>query len=98
MDNLNSWWNSFVATTGGKYLLTIVTTWIAAHLGLDPTQGPSQVLGLISALVAVASAVWGMYESSRAKVVVAGTKVALDQMPPADKAAVAQIVAKNTGA
>jgi hypothetical protein len=91
----DNWMSTLVASTAFKYIVASVAGWLAAKLGLDPTEGAASIAGVISALVSLGMLVWGAYESSKSKVVVNGTRVPVSKMTPTDKATVATIV-QNT--
>ena len=70
---MRNWINGFVATTGFKYLVTMIAQFIAVQFNVD--QG--EVAGIIAQLVAIGMGIWGMYESSKDKVVVGGVKASI---------------------
>ncbi len=89
--NINSnWLSGIVATTGFKYVLTMVATYIAAKTGVD--QGT--LVGIISQIIGVVLGLWGMWEASKSKVVADGVRVPLAQLPEADQKKVLDIVTK----
>lgn len=67
---MRNWLTGFVATTAFKYLVTMVAQFLAVKFGVDE----GDTTGLIMQLVAVAMGAWGMYESSKSKIVVDGVK------------------------
>lgn len=79
--DVSKWFTTFVGTTAFKYLVAMLATYIAAKLGLDPVEGKATIEGVISQLVGVAMGIWGMWESTKSKVVVDGHKVKLDALP-----------------
>lgn len=85
---VRNWLNGFVTTTAFKYLITMVAQFLAVKLGVE--QGALE--GLIAQLVALIMGAWGMYESSKSKVVIDGKKT--DLTTETDKAAVAEVVGK----
>jgi hypothetical protein len=89
---MRNWLTGFVATTGFKYLVTMIAQFIAVKLGVD--QGALE--GLIAQLVAVIMGAWGMYESSKSKIVVAGVKQTIpnDATPTEAKAIAAAVINK----
>lgn len=89
---MSNWLTTFVTTTAFKYLVAMAATFIAAKLGIE--QG--SVEGILTQLVAVAMGVWGMWESSRQKIVINGEKVSVSKLTPSEKATVASIVADKS--
>lgn len=85
---MSNWLTTFVTTTAFKYLVAMIATFIASKLGVDHAS----VEGIISQLVAVAMGVWGMWESSRQKIVMNGAKVQVSDLSASQKATVAAIV------
>lgn len=91
--SMNSQWLSgLVATTGFKYIVAMIATFVASKLGLEA----GSVEGIITQLIGVAAMVWGMWESARSKVVVDGVRVPLKNMPVEDKVAAKNLVDHNT--
>ncbi len=93
---MRNWLSGFVATTGFKYLVTMVATFIASQLGL----AEGDVSAIIVQLVAVIMGAWGMYESSKSKVVMNGVKQTIpnDATPTEAKAIAATVINKAEGA
>ncbi len=89
---MRNWINGFVATTGFKYLVTMIAQFLAVKLGVD--QGATE--GLLAQLVAVVMGAWGMYESSKSKVVVAGVKATIpaDATPAEAKQIATEVINK----
>lgn len=87
-----NWFSTFVASTAFKYILAMVATFIASKIGVDHAS----LEGILTQLIGVAAGVWGMYESSKSKIVVNGEKVNLAKVSAADQAKAAEIVAKHT--
>lgn len=89
---MRNWINGFVATTGFKYLVTMIAQFLAVKFGVD--QGSTE--GLLAQLVAVVMGAWGMYESSKSKVVVGGVKATIpnDATPAEAKAIAATVISK----
>lgn len=85
---MGNWLSGFVATTGFKYLVTIVATFIASKLGVDH----GTIEGILTQLIAVVMGAWGVWESSRSKIVMNGAKVQVSDLSPAQKATVSAIV------
>lgn len=81
---MRNWINGFVATTGFKYLITMIAQFLAVKFGVDE----GETTGLIAQLVAVIMGAWGMYESSKSKIVIAGVKetIPADATPTEAKA------------
>lgn len=93
--NINSnWLSGIVATTGFKYVLTMIATYLAAKLGVD--QGT--LVGIITQALGVVLGLWGMWEASKSKIVVDGTRVEVKDLPIAEQAKVAAVVEKATNA
>lgn len=91
----SSWLTSFVGTTAFKYLVAMLATYVAGKLGLDPVEGKATIEGVLSQLIGVAMGIWGMWESSRNKIVLDGQKVSVSDLDAADTKAVKEIVATN---
>jgi hypothetical protein len=86
---MRNWINGFVATTGFKYLVTMIAQFIAVQFGVDE----GEVAGVIAQIVAIAMGVWGMYESSKSKVVMNGVKQSIpNDATPAEAKAIATTV------
>lgn len=86
---MRNWLNGFVTTTAFKYLVTMVAQFLAVKFGVDE----GDTTGLIMQLVAVAMGIWGMYESSTNKIVVAGVKETIPHnASPAEAQAIAASV------
>lgn len=83
---MRNWFNGFVTSTLFKYLVAMIATYIATKLGLES----GAIEALLTQLVAVAMAAWGMWESSKDKVVIDGQKTELKTEH--DKAVVAEVV------
>jgi hypothetical protein len=75
---MNNWFSGLVTSTAFKYLITAVSSWLAAKLGV----AEGDINGILVQLIGVATAVWGVWEASRNKVVLNGEKAII---PPADK-------------
>ncbi len=88
---MQNWISGLVFSTGGKYLVAMAATFIASKLGLE--QG--SVEGILTQLVAVVMAAWGMWESSKSKVVVNGQRVLVKDLSATEKATVTNIVKNN---
>ena len=88
---MQNWLTGFVGTTAFKYLVAMVATFIATKLGLDK----GSIEGLLTQLIGVAMGAWGMWESSRQKIVINGEKVAVSDLTQTDKATVTAIVNKT---
>lgn len=91
----NEWLSGIVTSTIGKYIIGIIAGWLAKKWGFDPTEGAATVQGVLAALISLASLAWGAYESSKSKVVVAGVRVPLKDMPLQDQQTIASIASKN---
>ena len=89
----SNWISGIVGSTAFKYLVAMVATFIASKIGLD--QG--SVEGIITQLVAVAMAVWGMFSASQSKAVVNGQVTLLKDMAVSDQKAVVDAVADAKG-
>lgn len=86
---MRNWLTGFVATTGFKYLVTMLAQFLAVKLGVD--QGSTE--GLLVQLVAVIMGAWGMYESSKNKIVMDGVKQTIPHgASPAEAKAIATTV------
>lgn len=89
---MRNWLNGFVTTTAFKYLITMIAQFLAVKFGVD--QGSTE--GLIAQLVAVAMGFWGMWESSKDKIIVAGVKGTIphDATPTEAKAIATAVINK----
>jgi hypothetical protein len=93
--NINSnWLSGIVASTGFKYVLTMIATYIAARTGVD--QGT--LVGILSQVIGVILGLWGMWEASKSKVVVDGVRVEVKNLPAADQAKIVAVVEKAAAA
>jgi hypothetical protein len=88
----STWFTSFVGTTAFKYLVAMLATYIAGKLGLDPVEGKATIEGVVTQLIGVAAGLWGMWESSRSKIVIDGKKVSVSELSTAEKNTVSNIV------
>ena len=86
---MSNWFSGLVASTMFKYLLAMAATYIATKLGLDK----GSVEGLLTQAVGLALGAWGMWESSKNKIVVDGRRVTI---PPADKPAAERLIDRLT--
>lgn len=74
---MNTWFSNIVGTTGLKYAIAMIASIIATKLGL----AEGEVAAMLTQLVAVAAAAWGMWESRKAKVVMQGERVIMSDLP-----------------
>ncbi len=88
---MSNWFSGIVGTTMFKYLVAMVATFIASKLGLEH----GAVEGILTQGIAVVVAAWGMWESSKSKLVVDGQRVLVKDLSASDKATVTSIVNKN---
>lgn len=72
-----NFFSTFVASTAFKYIVAMVATYVANKLGLDPVEGKANIESILTQLIGVAMAIWGMWESSKDKLVLNGEKVTL---------------------
>lgn len=89
---MRNWLTGFVATTGFKYLITMLATFIASQLGL----AEGDVTAILLQLVAVFMGAWGMYESSKNKIVMGNVKQTIpnDATPTEAKAIATAVINK----
>lgn len=89
----NNWLSGIVASTAFKYVVALIAGFIAAKLGVEK----GSVEGVLTEIVGVLMGVWGMYESSKSKVVVNGQSVQVKHLDPAAQKEVVAAVADAKG-
>lgn len=92
MQITSNWLSGLVTSTGFKYVLTAIGTWIAAYFGIEGDI----VVAVLTQLAALIPAVWGMYEAAKSKAVVNGTRVDISKLPVQDQQTIAKIVQVNS--
>lgn len=92
MQITSNWLSGLVTSTGFKYVLTAVGTWIAAYFGIEGDV----VVAVLTQLAALIPAVWGMYEAAKSKAVVNGLRVDISKLPAQDQQTIAKIVQVNS--
>lgn len=88
---MSNWFSGIVGSTMFKYVVAMVATFIASKLGLEH----GAVEAVLTQAIAVVVTAWGMWESSKSKIVVNGQRVLMKDLTATDKATVTNIVKKN---